>query len=84
MPAVAQTSTPADAETQATDAPEAKSSSKKVCKNFKVTGSRLARQRVCATQAEWDRNAREAEELGGTLTERPARGPVEGAASSPF
>lgn len=34
----------------------------KVCKTIKITGSRLAARRMCATKAEWERVEREAQE----------------------
>lgn len=40
------------------------------CKRIDVTGSRARKQRVCKTNAEWDRVARAGAELGRDTVER--------------
>ncbi len=40
--------------------PKASSNTKMVCKRVDGTGFRLARQKVCKTQAEWNAESREA------------------------
>lgn len=43
--------------------PEAKD--KVICKNVKATGTRLSRERVCMSKAQWERSEDEARKLGG-------------------
>jgi hypothetical protein len=61
------------------DAPAAKTDTdphKKVCRNLKITGSRLAVRRVCATAMEWDAHDREAAKMAEDMAASAKRGPA--------
>lgn len=51
--------------------PPAQDPNKVICRNIRLTGSRVGGQRVCNTRAEWDRIAREARTLGQEVQDRP-------------
>lgn len=70
MAVAAQNDSADPSQTQAAEAPDA-NKDKKVCKSLKITGSRLARKRICATQAEWDRQREEAIKLGSEIADNP-------------
>jgi hypothetical protein len=43
---------------------------KKICRNEMVTGSLIAKRRICKTQAEWEQLARETKESMDAFTSR--------------
>jgi hypothetical protein len=46
-----------------------------VCRKQGITGSRLARHKVCATKLEWAAHDREAEKVASEMAEAPRQGP---------
>lgn len=57
--------------TNAADAPareEAEDADKKICKSFKVTGSRAKRERICMTRTEWIDYERGTRNAAGEMT----------------
>lgn len=55
----------APAAVAAQDAPDAKD--KMICKSVKATGSRLNRERVCMTKAQWDKHFDEGRKATGEV-----------------
>lgn len=54
---------------------EPSSGDKVVCKNVKMTGTRLGRERVCMTKAQWEKDADEARKNGGDAINNMPPGP---------
>lgn len=56
----------------------------RVCRRSKITGTRLGPQRVCRTQAEWDRIEREARTTAGAAADGAGIGPAEAMTPEPI
>ena len=73
-PTLAADAAPAVASEQAPAAKTDADPHKKVCRNLKITGSRLAVRRICATAMEWEAHDREAAQLAQDMAESSKQG----------